>query len=313
VIEKDEVVMERLIEIAEKGLSPTTLSQFLICPMRFYFSTVLRLDETSEVEETIDFRTLGTVVHQVLQDFYTPFAGRFPGESDYRQMESNIGTQVKAAMNKHYSGGDTETGRNLLIVRVAETWIKRYLEMESKAGYSTEKGDHFICAEQQLESFVTLKNDSSPALKIRLKGTADRIDRVNGITRIIDYKTGKVDASDLKKTPIEVFANEKESFPEKAFQLMFYQFLAKNHPDLFPQPEKVEAGIITFRKLADGFLPLNSGDVLPLDMANEFGNHLTQLLEELFDKTTPFYCTPYEKRCANCNYKQICRREYAQG
>ena len=311
VIEKDEVVMERLIEMADKGFSPTTLSQLLICPMRFYFSTVLRLDETSEVEETIDFRTLGTVVHQVLQDFYTPFAGRFPGESDYRQMENSISTSVKAAMNKHYSGGDTETGRNLLIVRVAETWIKRYLEMEASAEYSTEKGDHFICAEQQLESFVTLKNDSSPTLKVRLKGTADRIDRVNGITRIIDYKTGKVDASDLKKTPAEVFSNEKESFPEKAFQLMFYQFLSKNHPDLFPQPEKVRAGIITFRKLAEGFLPLNSGDVLPLDMANEFGNHLTQLLEELFDKTMPFNCTPYEKRCANCNYKQICRREYA--
>lgn len=310
-IEKDEVVMERLIEVAYKGFSPTTLSQFLVCPIRFYFSTILRLDETSEVEETIDFRTLGTVVHQVLQDFYTPFAGRFPGESDYHLMENNISILVKAAMNKHYSGGDTETGRNLLIVRVAETWIKRYLEMEAGAKYSTEKGDHFICAEQQLESFVTLEDGNNSTLKIKLKGTADRIDRVNGITRIIDYKTGKVDASDLKKTPAEIFANEKESFPEKAFQLMFYQFLANNHPDLFPQPEKVQAGIITFRKLADGFLPLNTGDIQPEDMVNEFQGHLTKLLEELFDKTVPFTCTPFEKRCANCNFKQICRREYA--
>ena len=61
---------------------------------------------------------------------------------------------------------------------------------------------------------------------IRLKGKIDRIDEIDGILRITDYKTGAVKTSDVK------FESMDESLlpaKEKVFQLLFYTLLLGEH------------------------------------------------------------------------------------
>ncbi len=312
VVEKDETVMARLREMAEKGLSPTTVNQYLNCPMRFYFSSVLRLGETDEVEETIDFRTLGTAVHEVMQRFYEHYIGSFPPEIAYNQAIANIETSIADAMNKHYPGGDTTQGRNLLIVKVAETWLKRYLKMEADTNYRPEAGDHIIAVEKTLGHNLHISFNGE-TLEIKLKGTADRIDRVNGITRVIDYKTGNVNASELKKSPDDVFNNEKETLPEKAFQLYFYLLMSIHTPNIAANAEDLSAGIITFRKLNEGYLSLNIQKMTTSEAIDEFESHLKDLLEEMYDASIPFERTEHEKRCINCLFKVVCARDNGKG
>jgi RecB family exonuclease len=312
VVEKDETVMARLLEMAEKGLSPTTMNQYLNCPMRFYFSSVLRLGETDEVEETIDFRTLGTAVHEVMQRFYEQYIGSFPPEIAYNQAIANIETSITDAMNKHYPGGDTTQGRNLLIVKVAETWLKRYLKMEAEANYHPETGDHIIAVEKPLGHTLQI-NFNNETLAVNLKGMADRIDRVNGLTRVIDYKTGNVHAADLNKNPDAVFNNEKETLPEKAFQLYFYLLMSLHTPGIATDAESLSAGIITFRKLNEGYLSLNIQNMTITEAIDEFESHLKDLLEEMYDASIPFERTEYEKRCTNCLFKVVCARDNGKG
>lgn len=308
IIQKDETVMARMLQMAEKGLSPSRVSQYLNCPMRFYLSGVLGLGETDEVEETIDFRTLGIAVHEVMQQFYEPFKGSFPPEPVYKEAIQNMEAKIARAMEKHYPGGETAQGRNLLIVKVAETWLKRYLKMEAEAGYHPGNGDHIIALEKELRYALQI-NYEGKSLEVRLRGIADRIDRVNQITRIIDYKTGKVEAAELKKSPEDIFSNEKETVHEKAFQLYFYLLMSLHTPGISANPENLSAGIITFRKLNDGYLSLNLQNVTPEEAIEDFENRLKGLLEEMYDPTSPFERTEFKKRCENCLFKVVCDRD----
>ncbi len=61
---------------AEKGFSPSALSRYIRCPLQFYFEKIAGLEEADEVEETLEARTLGTIIHGVLEDLYGPFRGK---------------------------------------------------------------------------------------------------------------------------------------------------------------------------------------------------------------------------------------------
>jgi CRISPR/Cas system-associated exonuclease Cas4 (RecB family) len=309
IIKKDQIVLDRLLVLAEKGLSPTTVNQYLNCPMRFYFASVLGLGETTEVEETIDFRTLGTVVHEVLERFYENYIKSFPTKEDYSGFLKKIPEAVSETMQKHYPGGDTKSGRNLLIVKVAETWINRFLNMEAEQGYNPSEGDHLIAVERRLEDSITINTSWSGNLKVNLKGSADRIDRVDDLTRVIDYKTGKVEQKELKKTPEELFNSDKEEIPEKAFQLYFYLLMASKTAEINQDIENLRAGIITFRKLSEGFLPLINEGETTIESITKFRSLLTGLIEEIYDPSIPFERTPFERRCSNCIFKEICNRD----
>ena len=59
-------------EQACRGLSPTTLETFGICPFKFFMSKVLELESLEEPEtaEMIAAVDLGTLYHSILRDFY---------------------------------------------------------------------------------------------------------------------------------------------------------------------------------------------------------------------------------------------------
>ena len=87
--------------------------------------------------------------------------------------------------------------------------------------------------------------------KYKIRGKIDRVDKINGEIRIIDYKTGKkLYSKDL------VLKNEDELGSEKSIynlQLIFYMI------GLFKemQPEIVRSGIISLKNTKEGVLEGN--------------------------------------------------------
>ncbi|HOP14268.1 MAG TPA: PD-(D/E)XK nuclease family protein, partial [Lentimicrobium sp.] len=98
--------------------------------------------------------------------------------------------------------------------------------MEAETGYNPANGDHLIALEKELTAPLTIDVPGQGKITVTLKGTADRIDRVNGHTRIIDYKTGKVEARSLKINDVASVFEPAKEIKEKAFQLLFYLYLA---------------------------------------------------------------------------------------
>ena len=141
--------------------------------------------------------------------------------------------------------------------------------------------------------------------KINIKGTIDRLDRVGGQIRIIDYKTGQAEQKDISISNLdELLLPEKA----KALQLSIYTWLMLSdeiNTETLPQ-----SFLINLSKSSIGMIQL----VLPtaLDPAT-FSSSITQILEQitndLTDESKSFSQTEDHKRCSNCTYIAICNRD----
>ena len=91
-----------------------------------------------------------------------------------------------------YPGGDINSGKNLLILKVAGKYVRRFIHLEIDE--LKRKNRYLIATEQVLQHQLDVEGET-----ILLKGTIDRSDKINGagMVRIIDYKTGAVDQTNL--------------------------------------------------------------------------------------------------------------------
>ena len=139
--------------------------------------------------------------------------------------------------------------------------------------------------------------------RLNLGGFVDRIDRLGGTTRIIDYKTGGFDNKEITlNAPEDLLLPEKA----KALQLLAYVWLYKQQAD--SPLDWPEAGILSFRKLNDGF---NSLKLIGIDMEealNWFEEAVKQLVEQLLDPNREITQTEDLTQCAKCDFRAICNR-----
>ena len=245
-ISKDDSILKQLLHIAERGFSPSSLTNYIRNPIDFYYDKVLGIKETDNVEETIAANTLGTVIHKTLQDFYEPIKGQFLSEDYIENIKSRVDERITFHFKNLFKKGDITQGKNMIIYEVAKRYITNFLELEKK---DLAKGNTIkvIAIEIPVETTINIPKINFP---VTLKGEIDRIDEYNGITRIIDYKSGKVLQSDVEIIDWEPITQDYDAY-SKAFQVLMYAYiLEENNQIQLP----VEAGIISFKNLQQGFL-----------------------------------------------------------
>jgi hypothetical protein len=304
-ISKNQSIQRKLNELAVIGLSASAINTWRNCSLQFYFKYVVGLEETEDIEETIEAGTLGTVVHEVLEAFYGPLKNKFLKRDDIERMKPYVDTYTRDAFRKNYKDGDIDFGKNLLVVKVVCEFINNFLEKES--GFLTKTGQQPIILEIE-ESFETTANIKVGDVKtqINLRGFIDRIDKTNDKIRIIDYKTGKVEQRDLKINAWEDLASESKL--SKCFQLLFYSYLY--HRSRKTNLNLIEPGIISFRNLSHGFLKI----VLPDDeefseiTIIKFESILQSILRDIFDPVIPFVQTVEKENCRYCSFLSVCNR-----
>ncbi len=248
-VKKNEAVLERLKELARKGISPSALTNYLYNPISFYKQKILKLKEFDDVEETIAYNTLGTVVHETLDKLYKPFVGKFLLVEDIEAMKEKSKDLVVKYFKIEFKNGDISTGRNRLIFEVANRFVNNFLAQEKEL-LKDKNQLKIIATEENLATEIAIDGIDFP---IKIHGQVDRVDELNGVLRIIDYKTGMVSAGDLKVPDFEKL-REKEQY--KAIQVLLYGYCyTKSKKYTFNKP--LEAGIYSFKNLNSGFLPVN--------------------------------------------------------
>jgi len=289
VIEKSPAVMERLKKIAEEGFSPSALTSYIRNPIQFYFQKILRIREVEEVEENIALNTLGTIIHETLLALYTPFIGKFISESDIENCFKLIDAEVLKQFKIVYKEGEIKKGRNLLAFEVAKRNVFNFLKVELE---SIKEGDAIKIMALEQTFGRELKHPALP-FPVLIKGNVDRIEErtpKNGNTkiRIIDYKTGKVDKTNVTLKTWNGLTQELKN--DKIIQILAYAFMYENEANGKP----IEAGIISFKNLKSGFLPFQfkeDKDVQQIINDEVMTNYLEQivlLLKEILDETIPF-------------------------
>jgi hypothetical protein len=290
VIQKDIVVLERLKVIANKGFSPSALTQYVRNPIDFYTQKVLQIYEEDEVEETVAANTLGTIVHNTLEEFYKPLENQILTKELISIMQQKIDFEVGNQFQKEFKKGDISKGQNLIIYNIAKRYVSNFLKQELKL--VTESKEVII---RHIESKLrTELNIPSLDFPVFITGKVDRIDEVDGVIRIIDYKTGKVEQNKVELVNWEDITTDYTKY-SKPFQILTYAYMIMKQQE-FQQP--VEAGIISFKNLNEGFLKFSKKDkdgrgatkdtIISEDILNDFSVELEQLILEICNLNCPF-------------------------
>tara|TARA_R110002033_G_scaffold58464_2_gene107883 strand:- start:8870 stop:11599 length:2730 start_codon:yes stop_codon:yes gene_type:complete len=279
VVPKDAQLVEQLKILAVKGFSPTSLTNYIRNPIDFYKKNVLKINDTNEVEESVAANTFGTIVHDTLEDLYQPFIGKYLDKNLLENLLPEIEQTVKSNFIKTYADGDITRGKNLIAYNVIIRYIANFIRLEIK-----EIANHqikIIALEQDLEVLLTIPTIENP---VKIRGKLDRIDEVDGITRIVDYKTGKVVLNNVKINDWEVLISNYDK--SKAFQLLCYALLYDaQHPI-----NTIRAGIISFKNLNSGLLNFSCANAQEINQSTllEFKNVLIKLILEIFNTDIPF-------------------------
>ncbi len=306
-IEKTPDIMKKMHGIGEKGFSPSSLGIYLGCSLQFYLRKIINIEESEEVEETIELSTMGLAVHDVLEKIFRPYIGKVIKEEDLKIEDEKLEKLLTEKFLHHYSDGDIETGKNYLLYRVALRMIGNYLEKERKDIRSRTSKNNFITIvslENSYNSGISINTDKE--MRVNLTGKVDRIDKTGNLYRVIDYKTGKVEAGDLKINQWDDLLKKPET--AKSFQLLCYSWLFFNANK---EAEQILPSIISLRNPGHGLFKLqhSTGDdgIVKRNDIKEFEeNVLKPLFTELFDQDIPFRQTENEDNCRYCPFMVLC-------
>ncbi len=319
IVEHSEEASQKLMRYLQgseedRYLSPSAINTYIDCSLKYYFRYIAGLGEMDEISEDIDASGFGTVVHDSLNELYLEIARKNGGIISKEALQDLLSSgryesQLKEQFIKHhYKGRRKESieGRNILIFSVMLRYMKQVLEQDSFIAPF-----ELVAAEETYRRNLSIEVGGK-SLELSLGGKIDRIDRVKGQLRVIDYKTGR---TDQKFRDVEsLFDGSYGSRNSAALQTLFYAWLVgeifsgKNAmPGLYSMKglfeEKFDPALhMTSLKKegrVDSFSP----------MEEQFLHELKEVLQQLFDSRVPFVQRAYDKKCGYCDFASLCQRK----
>lgn len=249
-IKKTDIVLERLAKWKSK-VSASHLTSYLYNPIDFYLSKILNTSETDEIEEELSVKNYGNLVHYSLQEVYEALKGKVLKENDLKNSIKAIDQYIEIAIDKlKHQPEFYEKGMNFIHRAIAKKVIETILTYDLelvKSGNSLE----IIDIEKRFEGVDFYLNEND---KISFFGFIDRIDRLNGTLRIIDYKTAKIKNLVVKIDEDKIDEYFHNSDRKQALQLCIYQYVVENLPEFWGMP--VETGIWSFAEAKKGVVSL---------------------------------------------------------
>jgi hypothetical protein len=290
IIKKTDDLLNTLKEVAEKGFSPSSLTNYIRNPIDFYYKKILKIKEHDEVEETIAANTLGTVVHNTLEDFYKPLQGQFLSIDSIKKLKTQIKEKVTFHFKNEFKEGDITKGKNLIIFEIAKRYVSNFLDSEIK---DLKAGNTIKIRAIESENKVLI-NIPELDFPVKLTGKVDRVDEYNGVTRIIDYKTGRVDLNKVEIVNWEDITTDYTKY-SKSFQVLSYAYMMMLSNDI---QLPVEAGIFSFKNLSGGYLKFSKKDkagnyakkdsLITKETMDNFYHELKTLILEICNPNIPF-------------------------
>lgn len=293
----------------KRELSPSALNDYIECKLRFYLKHLARLREASEVEEDLDARIFGNLLHDVVFWFYEELAANNQGvieKDDFKKSGERVSRLIDKAFIKLYQlDPDKEVtyeGQRVVVRTIVKEFMAKIIERDKAyAPFTVEALEKKFAVPMQIGDQELL-----------LGGKIDRVDRKYDTIRIIDYKTGKDELG--VETIASLFDGEGRR-NKAAFQTMLYAYLYTK--ELGDVKARMVPGLMNRKNLFDtSFIfghPLGVGrNKKVMDDARahfpEFESLLEDTLTTLYHPDIPFDQTTNVKACLWCPYKGICRR-----
>lgn len=290
-VEKTPKVLEKLEEWKNR-VSASHLTAYLYNPINFYLTKILKTHETSEMEEELSQRSYGNLVHYALQNIYEKFIGRLLMESDLILSDKQILESINKAIEQlNHQVEFYEKGMNFIHKSIAERVVRNILDFDRNLiaqGNTLE----ILSVEGKFEG-IDFYLEEEKTDKVAFYGFIDRVDRLNGSLRIIDFKTAKTKnlaiaapkkAEDLEKLELLFFRDDYK----QAMQLCIYAYSVlkeKKSPDHF-----VQCGIWSFAEANKGVqnLSIAADEEISLELLKTPMKSIQNLILEILDSEKLF-------------------------
>ena len=305
---KTPAIIERIQQYLAQAVSASALKKYLSCPLDFYYRYVVEFGEEDEVEEDLAQHTFGSLIHNCLEELYLPHAQRLkngdlvqppPGpltEKDVAKMIAQYPEVLRKQFLDYFDQNEQlfSKGKNRLSFEMALDLTKEILLKELSFVKSLTE-PLFI---EQLEGRFELELSfeiHQQTVPIKFVGYIDRIDRIGEHYRVIDYKSGKVDAKDVKISA-KNDALTNLSIPKHTLQLSLYCLFFQEKFGFIPQEARIESLINRENNFTLNFEQHPDLSAIP-ELINE---GLTELLTELLDPNITFGHNTDSKYCQFC-------------
>lgn len=310
-IPKDQHIIKKLQDFK---FSASNLTTFIRCPLAFYLTHIEKLEQIESVDENIENKVVGTIIHAMLQSVFDKI------EKDHTKAISIIDTAIadidldtkKAFIdNKEISKADITRGKLYLATEVVKRNVLAYLNISKK---------EFLTQDiQVVGNEVVFQVPLSTGFgDVILKGAVDRIDIRDHKVTILDYKTGRVDPKELILKSEENLITDYNQ--KQLFQLLVYLLLYQKDPkNTLVKTESYSSGIIAFQDVLlqnetyihYAQLPLaekSTSTSITTVSIDHFEKIVIQLLEQILNPELPFIQTKEIKNCQYCDFKSICKK-----
>lgn len=281
--------------LQQEGLSATAVLSYVTCPFQFFLRYILRLREDDVAVAGLDYRQMGSAIHNVMHRLYEPWKGRTISPEDFDQIHASIPSVTKEAYAALYPRDAPD------VLGQGVHWVEQ--EVITQAVHRIVEVDR----EMEKLSIEILEDDREVYLdagriqNVRLRGKIDRVDLLDGVYRIIDYKTG---SSKFNKSSIE--KNWANRTPVHNWQLFFYAYLMKD----VLSAQQFEMGHYTLKdkKL---YAPMVIGTKINYDGNDltKFEEVLVEMIDTMADPEIPYEQTTNTAHCKYCVFNTFCERQ----
>jgi hypothetical protein len=309
-VKSPELLAQLRAHLTERGLAATPLNNLIQCSMRYYFSQLTHLSDADETDDTLGADQFGTWLHETLEgiDQEAVARGGVQTRADVEQVLAELPARLERQFRAAYPGLPFGEGVNHILFQVAHKLLRGFFEQQLATGtFPVEILD------VERKRTVTIEVDGLP---VKINGRIDRLDRVNGTLRVVDYKTGVIKDNELKVKPEfleEVLLRDRTK--GKFRQLWLYRYLIEKQlltGELVALgTPHVQAGMYSFRAVGRGFQTeewaFRPGET-PAEFVAESEGYLRQFVRELLDPAVPFQKSDDLAGCVYCDYKRLCGR-----
>lgn len=299
---KSGAMMESIRRKAAEGFSPTSFEDYICCPQEYYYKHILGVKENDSLEDDIDSSQLGECIHNSLEEIYGPYVGHTVDPTGLRSALAGLPDIIDRQFRELFKNGRSSDGRNHFYRSVVEAQLRNLLRKEISI---TENND--LCIEM-------LENELGPMVvghdplgnPYCLKGRVDRVDRLNGQLRVIDYKSGSLDGKEIAYTDPDGGFSIENKLPGKWFQLMCYALLYNRvHGN---NEENVVSAIYPLRYTQKGlqYATWNGSELLGLADLERFRAMLDAYCLELLSPDSAFRVSDDKQVCRFCPVHAFC-------
>lgn len=307
VVQKTDSVWQKLsrfISGGDSALSASAFNNYIDCPLRFYLMHVEELSEKEEVEESIEHAIFGSILHMIMQNIYNRYRGKVvtkDGLNEIMKNDAYLTQQLEQAFATLYTKQPDRPkplkGNNYLVGETLRTYIKQVLKNDAQLAPFK-----YIASERRFN----LDHKVNDNLSVKFKGSIDRIDEINDVVRIIDYKSGQ---GDLNFKLIEdLFDSSKSKRPKPILQVFIYSYFYSK----LTSQQVLSPGIYFMRTSFQNFsstVTYNKQSINDISVHfKEFEAMFNDTIAELFNRDIPFTQTENEKNCLYCPFKDMCER-----